>query len=129
MSRLPCQIGPGLCAPFHSIEISPPDRVRIKLARQRLHRNCQFRYPSPRFFLQHDRAFQSTSEPSDPCWGDVEIDPQAVWTDLKFAITTLLRWIGLEKGFHYVPLPQMIASSVGLGVLEQEEFLKVALKL
>ena len=57
-----------------------------------------------------------------------EINPLAVWAHFEFEIVERFRWIGLEKNFDHVAIPQFVAAAVGRGIWENADLPKAALK-
>ena len=125
---LPRQISSRFFLAFDSIKIDPPDRGRIKLRQS----ETSWELPARRSRVWISHPATERCKPlfksAQPAGKNVEIDPHSIRTDFKFPVEMLPRRIGLQKCFRHIAVPQMIAPSIGVGVIEREELTIAALE-
>jgi len=131
VGRLPGRIKPRFGRAFHAKEVHPPFGW-IEVWSKVPHRQGNFRCPNLLFLIHMDPGFHSAPRIS-PVAGrlvqiDIQVDPHAVRTNLKFPITVRSRSIRLQKHFRHVPVPELIPPPVRVAVRKSGEVAVAACK-
>src|SRR5467141_1850777 len=101
---------------FDPVKIYFPGRRGIEAIDQAFHGQPKLRDPGLGRFVQNHAAAQTTLQLVLLAWRDVQVDPESVWADFEFLVTSQMRRVGLKKNFRDIAIPEMVAAAIGLRI-------------
>src|SRR5690242_5568109 len=103
---LPGRIKPRFGRSLHAEKIHPPICLRAEVWRQSPHRQGNFRRPNLLLLVRMHPRLHSAERVSLVARRfvqiNIQVDPHAIWTDLKLPVAMRPRWIRLEEDFRNV---------------------------
>src|ERR1700694_4642006 len=116
LSRTPRRIEPAGPIAFDAEQVQSPLRIAIKVLCEASHRNSQLRNPD--MFPSGDgrAGLHGAHEIGTAGRGNIQVNPIAVWADLKFLVVSPSIRVGLKKYFYDIAQPKFLMALVGLRV-------------